>query len=56
MEVKEGQFYYRRHRNMWGVYKKGKVQNGVGMDDFVSDFVTQIQAKTFVYRMNGWKI
>lgn len=53
--LKEGQYYYRPHRNMWGVWKVGKKdQSGVSMDDFIMDFSTKIQAERFVYKMNGW--
>ena len=54
MNIKEGQYYYKPHRSMWGVWKRGRTENGVTMDDFISDFSTKIQAKDFVYKMNGW--
>lgn len=52
--VKEGRFFYARHRIRWGVWKKGKMENGVRMNEFISDFSTQEQAKNFVYKMNGY--
>ena len=55
MDVKEGQYFYKKHRNMWGVWKKGKTINGVEEGTFITDFCTQIQAKNFVYKMNGWQ-
>lgn len=56
MEVKDGQYYYKPHRRSWGVWKAGKTdpKSGVRMDDFITDFSTQIQAKNFVYKMNNW--
>ena len=54
MNIKEGQYFYQRHRNMWGVWKQGKEVNGVIQSQFISDFSTEQQAKKFVYRMNGW--
>ena len=54
-EPKEGQYYYAPHRNKWGVWKAGKVINGVQMSQFIMDFSTQVQAKDFVYKMNGFK-
>lgn len=54
MQVKEGQYYYQRHRNKWGVWKQGKIVNGVSQSQFITDFWTEIQAKNFVYSMNGW--
>lgn len=53
-KLKEGQYYYAPHRGKWGVWKRGKEENGSCMDDFVSDFSIKIQAEKFVYRMNGW--
>lgn len=53
-DFKEGQYYYRPHRRSWGVWKAGKIVNGIQMDDFISDFATKIQAENFVYKMNGW--
>lgn len=54
--VGEGQYYYARHRGLWGVWKKGKMVDGIQEDDFISDFCTKIQAETFVYKMNGWRL
>lgn len=55
-KLREGQYYFAKHRNMWGVWKKRKTVNGVEEGEFISDFSTQIQAKNFVYRMNGWTL
>lgn len=52
--AKHGQYYYTPHRNMWGVWKKGRMVNGAQMDDFIMDFPTKIQAEKFVYKANGW--
>ena len=56
--LEEGKYYYARHRGQWGVWRVGKTsqKTGVRMDDFVTDFCTQIQAKNFVYKMNGYNI
>lgn len=53
-KLKEGEYYYHKHRNMWGVWKKCKTVNGVEEGEFIADFSTQIQAKNFVYKMNKW--
>ncbi len=53
-KLEEGQYYYKPHRRSWGVWKVGKTINNTRIDDFISDFSTQIQAKNFVYKMNGW--
>lgn len=56
LEVQEGQYYYAKHRNKWGVWKRSKAgKDGVHIDDFIMDFSTQIQAENFVYKANGWK-
>lgn len=53
--IKDGQYYYRPHRRSWGVWKAGKTgKNGVRMDTFITDFSTETQARSFVYKMNGW--
>ena len=55
-DAKPGQYYYAPHRNMWGVWKRGKENNGVSSDEFISDFATKIQARDFVYKMNGYTL
>jgi len=55
-EPKDGEYYYKPHRNKWGVWKRSAAgKNGVHMDDFISDFSTQTQAANFVKKANGWK-
>lgn len=53
-KLKEGEYYYHKHRNMWGVWKKCKTVSGVEEGEFIADFSTQIQAERFVYKANGW--
>ena len=53
-KLKEGQYYYQRHRNMWGVWRKGNDEGLTDGDVFISDFSTQAQAKSFVYKANNW--
>ena len=53
---REGQYFYARHRNKWGVWKRGNTVNGVTQSQFISDFQTQTQAKDFVYKMNGYRM
>ena len=53
-KLKEGQYYYKRHRNMWGVWRKGKDEGLTDGDVFISDFSTQAKAKSFVYKANNW--
>lgn len=52
--MREGQYYYAPHRGKWGVWKKGREENGVSSDEFVADFFTKIQASNFVYKCNKW--
>lgn len=56
VNVRPGQYYYAPHRGSWGVWKKGKEENGISMDDFIEDFPTKIQARNFVYKMNGYTL
>ena len=51
---REGQYYYKPHRSSWGVWKAGKEENGVRLDDFIADFPTPTDAERFVYKMNGF--
>lgn len=53
-KIKTGQYFYKRHRNMWGVWKKGNDDDLNNGDVFISDFSTQSQAKSFVYKANNW--
>jgi len=55
-KVKPGQYYYAPHRNMWGVWKRGDEHNEVSTDSFIIDFTTKIQARDFVYKMNGYTL
>lgn len=52
----EGQYYYAKHRNMWGIWKVGKKVNNTRMDHFIMDFSAKLDAERFVYRMNGWSM
>lgn len=49
-----GQYYFRRHRSMWGVWKKIISPEGIEIDEFIRDLSTQEEAKAFVYSNNGW--
>jgi hypothetical protein len=52
--MKEGQYYYRPHRSMWGVWINHNHPNGITTGDFVKDFATKGEAIRFVYEKNGW--
>ena len=55
--MKEGQYYYGRHRSQWGVWVVSKVHsNGMREGDFVRDYPTRDEAVLEVYRRNGWKL
>lgn len=54
--VREGQYYYRPHHGIWGVWKAGKIINGIQEDEFISDFCTKPEAEAFVYKSNGWTL
>lgn len=50
-----GQYYYARHRNMWGVWQHETLADGMSHGRFVDDFVTRAEARAYVFRANGWK-
>lgn len=52
--VSDGQYYWRRHRSLWGVWKKNRSPDGIENDEFIRDFTTMDAAKAFVYFNNGW--
>lgn len=54
MRMKEGQYYYRPHGIMWGVWINHNHPNGTSTGDFVEDFPTKEEASRFVYEKNGW--
>lgn len=50
-----GQYYYALHRyNLWGVWQWDTVTENGGSANFIKDFDTKEEARTFVYEMNGW--
>lgn len=53
--VKEGQYLYRPHRNMWGIFRYHDHGNGYSANEFIVDFPTKEEARAEVYRLNGWK-
>ena len=55
-KLTEGKYYYAPHRRAWGVWRVGKMTNGVQLNDFVADFPLKAQAESFVYKMNGWTL
>ena len=54
VNASEGQYYYARHRSMWGVWRAGKDVNGFRDDDFIKDFVNKEDARKYVYSLNNW--
>lgn len=54
MRMKEGQYYYRPHGIMWGVWINHNHPNGTSTGDFVEDFPTKEEASRFVYEKNDW--
>lgn len=49
-----GEYFYRRHRSLWGVWRHVDDGNGHSHGDFVQDFGTREEARAFVYEKNGW--
>ena len=49
-----GQYFYGRHRNLWGVWQCTYRDDYRSGSTHIKDFPTWAEAKNFVYRMNGW--
>lgn len=51
-----GEYFYARHHNMWGIWRRDNVQGGgVESGTFIADKTTKEEAAREVYRLNGWK-
>ena len=56
MVRRDGQYYYAPHRRQWGVWKHHEGENGAASGEFICDFRTKEDAKTFAYKMNGYTL
>lgn len=50
-----GQYFYARHRSMWGVWKRDNPNESARSGTFIKDFPTKEEARNEVYKLNGWK-
>lgn len=55
-QAKIGQYFYGRHRNMFGVwvYDYVNTETGAASGKFVKDFQSREDARDFVWLNNGW--
>lgn len=53
--MRDGQYYYAPHRRMWGIWRNEELGNGFRTGTFIKDCLTREEAKSEVYRLNGWK-
>ena len=53
--MKEGQYYYRPIRSLWGIWQYHKVNN-VDTGTFIQYCGTKEEASREVYRLNGWNV
>lgn len=53
--MSDGQYYYRPHRRMWGIWRYRNCGDGIGTGTFIKDCKTKEEAKKEVYILNGWK-
>jgi len=53
-KAKVGQYFYGRHRNYFGVWIWEKVWENGASGKFVADFSSREEARTYVWKMNGW--
>ena len=51
---KVGEFFYRRHRNDYGVWVWENVSADFACGRFIADFSSREEARTYVWKMNGW--
>jgi hypothetical protein len=55
--MRDGEYYYAPHRRMWGVWQRvipDASPSGTMTGTFVQDFKTKEEARTFVFKENGW--
>lgn len=50
-----GEYFYRRLRSRWGVWKRHSFADGCGEGEFVGDFEDREEARREVFRLNGWE-
>jgi hypothetical protein len=53
---KDGQYYYARHRGLWGIWLHHEFVDGSSTGDFVKDCMTKTEAMKEVAKLNGWCI
>ena len=54
MEAKVGQYYFGRHRTVWGIWQYDVVDNGFTSANHIKDVCSYEKAVKEVYRLNGW--
>ena len=54
MEAKVGQYYFGRHRSVWGIWQYDVVDNGFTSANHIKDVCSYEEAVKEVYRLNGW--
>ena len=54
MKAVLGQYYYKPHRNWWGVWVYIHVSETGACGSFVKDFSNIEEARAFVWEQNGW--
>ncbi len=57
MKAKVGQYYFGRHRNIWGVwvYDVVDAETGYTSGKFIKDCVNYEDAVREMYALNGWR-
>jgi hypothetical protein len=53
---KDGQYYYARHRGLWGIWLHHEFVDGSSTGDFVKDCMTKMEAMKEVAKLNKWCI
>lgn len=50
----DGDYYYRPHRNMWGIWQHHELSDGYAYGTFIKDCQTKQEAMEEVRVLNGW--
>ena len=54
MEAQLGNYFYGRHRNLLGIWQYTSVTDTSSSASFIKDVFSCEDARTEVYRLNGW--
>ena len=53
-QPKDGEYYYRPHRSVWGIWRHHEHGEGLSSGEFIMDCETKEKAAEMVRSLNGW--